>query len=349
MPPARLEPVVYLYARLSVPYPGLLEIQSTEHRFSSRGNQNFVRTEHALVGGGDDLTIDLLDTLYPGAVVDLDALLREDTFEEISGLLVSSRDQMRIHVSEDHVGAQTAEGLRHLGAYGPSADDHETLGNLLLLEDVHVGELSHRIESGNGRHHRFGSGCYKDLLATVGLLAHSYRVRIDETRIPLVQQQVYLVEGLHRLRSVDVLHLPADHREGILYSGLFCRVDAVVLEVVDDLAHLPRLQQRLARNTAVVQALSADLVLLYAQHGQPHLYRHCRDRHSRRAHSDHYDVVHAVHSFFSFGLQKILRSIYNNNCYISQIVQRNFTICCSLSQYSTQQPQRRPTKFAMTR
>jgi hypothetical protein len=209
---------------------------------------------HAAVG--------VLDLLEAGAELLLDAALAEGALEQLAAALLLQRHQVRQRLDDRDLGAERAPDAGELAADGARAQDHDGGGDVLEAQRVVAGDdaLVVDLEARDGAGDRAGGqqhvlGLDAPAVDLDGGGGDQRAGALDDLDLAALDQAgEALVQPLDDLALVGV-----DARHVDLVEAA---VDAELLGLLDDLDGLGRVQQRLGRDAAAVQAGAADLVLL---------------------------------------------------------------------------------------
>ena len=203
------------------------------------------------------------------------AALGEVALDDLADVDVLERDDLGQVFEQRHLRAEVVEHARELDPDRAGADDDDVLGQRVHPEDVVAGHdaLAVRGQAGQRLHPRPGGkddvGRVEDAVAAtargavLARLADLDLARAVEPAAPGHPGHLVLVdERLEpRPQPLDDGVAPGGHRRVV--DGRLARQDqAVVLGVVDAVREVGRLEQRLRRDAAAMEARAADLVVV---------------------------------------------------------------------------------------
>ena len=214
------------------------------------------------------------------------AALLEAAQDDLADLGVLERHDLRGVLEERHLHADVGEHRGELDADGARPDDDDVLGQRRHAQDVVAGDdlLAVGLEPGKALHARAGRdddvGRLQDALAALagravlGGLEDADLLRPveaaaagDPGHLVLVDQG--LEPGPHPLHDL----VAAGGHLRVVDDGLAGERQAEVLGVADVLGEGGRLEQRLGRDAAAMEARAADLVLVDERDLEPELAR----------------------------------------------------------------------------
>jgi hypothetical protein len=168
------------------------------------------------------------------------------------------------HVHDGDACAEAAEGLRHFAPDRPAADDQQAGHLLAQIEERFIRQVGHVAEAGDGRQARARTGGDHEGARGQLAAAHFEAVGGDEFAIAENDIDAQPPEALGAVGGRDVRD---DRRDPFHHMGDIGLRRVRRNVVIGGGAHQVRdpggLQQRLARDAAIVQAIAAHLVLFH--------------------------------------------------------------------------------------
>ena len=232
-------------------------------------------------------------SIEAGARDDLDAPLGECPLHLLRDLGVLERHDRRQVLQDGHLGTQVAVVGRELHAHRAAADDRDGRGHIIRLEDVVAGHDPDAVGHEPGQALDPRAGGQDRVLAGEHALAGRLVVGIDgrdadgasrppASRCPGCSRPCSCAPG-----SADPCGAapPPGRRRSAMATGSPCASDTiepVLVRLADLVQQVGRLEHRLGRDAATMEARAADLVLVDERDPQAQLARHGRRRSSRR-------------------------------------------------------------------
>ena len=213
-------------------------------------------------------------------------------------LPVHHRGQFRIvlaqeieHFQYGHLRAEAPMRLRQFGADGAAADDDQMVRPGVQLEHRLVGQVGHRIQPGDRRHHRGGSRRDDKTLGLYPFAARFQFVGRHEAPFGLDHVHAQTCEAFYRIvrfnggdNAADML---AQRRVIDLRRHRFHPEPVAVLH---DIGGMRRRDQRLGRHAAVVQAVAAHPGPFHQRNAGAHLRGSGRDTEPPGPGADNADI-----------------------------------------------------------
>ena len=232
------------------------------------------------------------------------AALLEAALDDLADLGVLERDDLGRVLEQRHLHADVVRtSLANSTPTAPAPTITMSLGSVVILQDVVAGHdlLAVGLEAGQALDARAGReddiGRLEDALAALAgrpvlagladadlLRAVEAAAAVDPGHLVLVDER--LEPGPHPLHD---LVAPGGHL-GVVDDGLAGERQAEVLGVADLVGEGGRLEQRLGRDAAAVEARAADLVLVDEGDLEPELARAEGGRVAARARAEHDEI-----------------------------------------------------------
>ena len=265
--------IVHLYSATIHLHTEALQTEASSYRTTTHADKYLIARNGMLatlrIDIGDNIAVNLC---HLAGEVELDTPLCIDTAKHCAQLLVKSAQNLRQHLDNGNLCAEAVVEACELHTDNTATDNHKALGLLLECENLAVGKdnITSLLKSRNWRHKRLRAGTYEQVCSEEALAVAAY---FDTLAAATLNHRL----TLYHLHAV-CLHLgtyacnEATHYATLsidnlteIECGIFCKY-AILVAMNCRIVNLGTVEQRLCRDTTLIEADSAQLSFLKKDH-----------------------------------------------------------------------------------